>query len=202
MVFLRNKLLFAILTLIAVLNMNCGGGGGGGGGSDNNTTTAPITTQSIDSTGGTIINPSGLHVEFPEDCLSNATDISIQEVTLPNPLPDGIKAVSKAFKISPEGLNLNTAAIIKFQPSALNNDEPVDTTTDGIFRWDGIEWGPVGHYHDDGDIYATTTAFSTFVRVEIIQPQEWKKFVFLNKGNDPAFLMIWTCIRVLSLVNL
>jgi hypothetical protein len=100
-------------------------------------------------------------------------------------------AISKAFKISPKGLVLNNPAKITFQSSASNGTETESGTSVGIFRWDGSNWDSMGYFPDDGDLSVSAATFSIFVRVEIIQPEVWKKFVFLNKGNDPANLMVW-----------
>lgn len=185
---------FILLFMAFALLNACGGGGDSGSDSEvpapvNNSDS--ITTERIDSTGGIIIHPKGLMVDFPEGCLSEVADISIQEVPLPSPLPDGIKAVSTAFKISPDGLKLDSPAKVTVQPSAVNHAAGDDTLA-GMYRWDGVEWEPIGHYFEDDNISATTVTFSTFVRVEIIYPEQWKKFVFLNKGNDPANLIVST----------
>lgn len=116
---------------------------------------APITTMTVDSSGGTLTTPDGVVLVIPAGALTTPVTITITTVT--NNVPGG--AVGPVFELSPDGTQLAVPAqlTLPYDPNQLGSTNPQDLT---VATRIGASWQGEGFAAIDG-MQHTASAFIT-----------------------------------------
>lgn len=130
------------------------------GGDDNNNVSEKVETT-IDTVGGNITLSSGFTVTFPEGAVDQPLLVSVEETTLPSPLPGNITASSPVYKIDANNIKLVMPATITFPATGF--DPSTQEGEVGIYRWDGTQWTFAGGGLKDNNISTSVNSFSVFI---------------------------------------